>query len=127
MKNYILILLSLSCYVAQAQMSKVELRLSQINTAQAEQCFDLEIRSPYNEDIKLAGQNYRLFYDASKAEVVKEKTSLSLDQEAYSETDMISSIQGDEGLQFLSLVETVDQFLQVIVTIFTVLLRWRSR
>ncbi len=101
MKNYIILLLSLMCVVAQAQQSKVELRLNHINTSQSEQCFDLELRSPYNEDIKLAGQNYRLFYDASKAEVIKEKTTLSLDQEAYSKTDMISSIHGDVG--FLSL------------------------
>ncbi len=81
--------------------SKVDLRLLQVSNQVEQSCFDMEIRSPYRESINLAGQNYRVFYDAEKANVIKESIKNYTSEESYGALEVIVTEQNDIG--FLSL------------------------
>ena len=96
----ILAILTISLSTICAQ-SKVDLRLLQVTNQVEQSCFDMEIRSPYRESINLAGQNYRVFYDAEKANVIKESIKNYTSEESYGALEVIVTEQKDIG--FLSL------------------------
>lgn len=95
-----LAILNISLSTISAQ-SKVDLRLLQVANQVEQSCFDMEIRSPYRESIDLAGQNYRVFYDAENANVIKESIKNYTSEESYGALEVIVSEQNDIG--FLSL------------------------
>ena len=81
--------------------SQVDLRILQVSQQNDKACYDLEIRSPHNEQINLAGQNYRMFYNADQASVIEESIKNYSSLQSYGDLEMISTEQNDVG--FLSL------------------------
>ena len=81
--------------------SKVDLRLIQQSHQANKSCYDMEMRSPFKENIDLAGQNYRVFYDAQKARVIKSSVQNYVSRESYGPLEVIVTEQDDIG--FLSL------------------------
>ncbi len=61
----------------------------------------MEIRSPYRESIDLVLQNYRVFYDAENANVIKESIKNYTSEESIGALEVIVLEQNDKG--FLSL------------------------
>lgn len=81
----------------------VDIKLDPKRISKELSCFDIQLRSPHGEEILLAGQNYRLFYDASKVKVKKESIKSLLDPKAYTPIDVISTELNNIGFLSLSL------------------------
>ncbi len=75
------------------------LKLNQSNEQTS--CFDVLLRSADHQDIQLAGQNYRLFYDARNLSLIKERITRDLDEETYSKIDLINT--EDKNIGFISI------------------------
>ncbi len=86
-----------------SSQGKVDLRLLQVANHASQSCYDLELSSPFKEEIKLAGQNYRIFYNAEKATVLKESIKDYSSDKAYSALDIINTEQGEIGFLSLSI------------------------
>jgi hypothetical protein len=104
--------LSISFLTAQSQ---VDLRILQVSQQQSKACYDLEIRSPYHEQISLAGQNYRMFYNAKQAEVIEESIKNYSSRKSYGDLDVLSTEQNDIGFLSLSVDARVNNDHTVIL------------
>lgn len=101
MKSFCIVLILealTACILAQ---NKVDIRLTPADRIQSANCYDIELRSPYGQDIMLAGQNYRLFYNSDKVEYLKSALHSYLDARAYSKIDLINTQTNNIG--FLSI------------------------
>ena len=64
-------------------------------------CFDIMLRSPGGHDIDLAGQNYRIFYNADQVSFIPDRISRSMDNKTYSQIDLINT--EDQNIGFISM------------------------
>lgn len=99
-KYLVLPAIMLSTLFTMAQ-KRVDLRLDEVSFEQDKQCFNVDLRSPYGEDIRLAGQNYRLFYNASRVQFAEGSERSALKHTAYTELDILHNITNNIG--FLSI------------------------
>ena len=106
------LLLSVTFLTAQSQG---DLRISQKSQQNSRACYDLEIRSPYNEHISLAGQNYRMFYNADHATVIEESIKNYSSLQSYGALEVISTEQNDIGFLSLSVDARVNNDHTLIV------------
>ncbi len=76
--------INMVCIKLQAQ-AKYDIKLSaQYHQVEASNiCFEVQLRSADAENWELAGQNYRLFYDASQAEFISGKSLLGNKYQAF--------------------------------------------
>lgn len=93
-----LLLINVSLIDAQ---SLVDITLDPTPSSGGQACFDIAVKSGSNKDINLAGQNYRLFYDAEKLDFIEDKTSYSFDPRAYGRVYIHNT--ETKGIGFLSL------------------------
>ncbi|MEE9439775.1 MAG: hypothetical protein V3V14_12290 [Saprospiraceae bacterium] len=73
---------------------KVEIRLvpTNVNKSADVLCFDTQFKNISNIDIKLAGQNYRLFYDALQLKFVDNDLTSLLVSKTYDKIDLNQSL-----------------------------------
>jgi len=81
--------------------SKVDISLDATPSSGGQACFDISVKSGDQNDINLAGQNYRLFYDADKLEFMEDRASYSFDPSAYGRVYIHNT--ETKGIGFLSL------------------------
>ena len=99
--RYVAVLFILfACTIGTYAQKKIDIKLERTSSRGNQNCFDISLRSPFGEDIDLAGQNYRLFYDASKVTYVDESISSKLSSAAYTAFDIQTTVLGSIG--FLS-------------------------
>lgn len=103
MKIIPFIILALLTQFGSIAQNKVDVRLNQVSLETKQSCYSIDMRSPYGEAIDLAGQNYRVFYDAAKAELIKESIDVKLSEKSYSKVDIINTTQNDIGFLSLSI------------------------
>ena len=96
------IVLFLACTLGFSQNS-ADLRLNQVDKKNNLECFDIELKSPHGKKINLGGQNYRLFYDASRLAFKSDRLHSYLSQEAYTDVDILETQQNQIGFLSLSL------------------------
>ena len=101
MKRIYPLLLTFCLTITLVGQKNVDLKLDLTSTNGLTSCFDFLLRSPDGQGIDLAGQNYRLFYDASQVSFLDQKISNRLDQEAYSKLDILKS--EDQSIGFVSI------------------------
>lgn len=87
-------------FALQAQKS-VDLKITLAQNVGSTSCYDLQLKTSDNKSVFLAGQNYRLFYDASKLNFLKEASFSHLDPRSYSALDVLNT--ETRGIGFLSL------------------------
>lgn len=83
--------------------NKADLRLVVNNRIQSSNCFDIQLRSPHGENISLAGQNYRIFYNGSNLSFNKSQITSYLDNRAYGKIDIINTNTNNIGFLSLSI------------------------
>lgn len=81
----------------------VDIKLYEKLRTQDKACYEIQLRSPHGSDILLAGQNYRLFYDASKVRFIKESVNSRIDDEAYTAIELINTTTHNIGFLSLSI------------------------
>lgn len=81
--------------------NNVDIRLSKVSQENKLHCYDLQLRTTESQSIALAGQNYRLFYDANVLDVPLSKIYSKLDSRAY--TGLEIEHNKHNGIGFLSL------------------------
>lgn len=96
----ILALTTLTSIGVNAQ-NRADVKLNHKSSTNKQVCFDIEIRSAEKKEIPLAGQNYRLFYDASKLKYSEDNLVYRLSQEAYSDMEVLED--GQNNIGFISL------------------------
>ena len=101
MIRILLILILTSSVSLSFGQKQVDLKLTPSGTLSSAQCFDVMLRSPHGEEIKLAGQNYRLFYSADKLDFLADKIHNPLDGRTYSKIDLLHT--EDHSIGFVSI------------------------
>jgi|GEM_PF-1859196 len=101
MKTLLLLVVLAVCTSTLCAQRQVDLMLSPSASVEGARCFDIQLRSPHGHDIDVAGQNYRLFFNADKLDFIEDMISHDLDPETYSRIDLIST--EDQNIGFLSL------------------------
>lgn len=86
--------------IGMAQHS-VSLRLAKANLQTPGTCYNLSMRNEQNEDIILAGQNYRLFYDANILRFLPGVVS-SLNPESYGDPEVVHMEKNELGFISIS-------------------------
>ena len=81
----------------------VDIRLHASHQNNGTDCYDVQLRSPHGDDIVLAGQNYRLFYNASKVSFNKSSANSLLHEKAYTDLEIINTETNDIGFISLSI------------------------
>lgn len=73
---------------------KVEIRLIQTNYGASQDitCFDTQIKNISNNELNLADQNYRIFYDALQLKSIDQKIQCLLPKQTYAEVDLNQSL-----------------------------------
>ena len=79
----------------------IDLKISLHQSEGAKSCYDLLLKTSDNKEVFLAGQNYRLFYDATKLNFLEEASFSHLDPRSYSALDVLNT--ETRGIGFLSL------------------------
>lgn len=79
----------------------IDLRISHDQNKGDKSCYDISLKSSEKRQILLAGQNYRLFYDAKKLNFIEEDSYSLLDPRSYSALDILNT--ETQGIGFLSL------------------------
>ena len=79
----------------------IDLKISHNQSKGKKSCYDISLKSSEKRQIDLAGQNYRLFYDAEKLDFIKEDSYSLLDPRSYSPLDILNT--ETQGIGFLSL------------------------
>lgn len=103
MKIIPILFIALLTHVSTYAQHKVDVRLDQVSLEANQSCYSIDMRSPYGESINLAGQNYRVFYDAKKAKLIEGAIGVKLSEKAYSKVDIINTTQNDIGFLSLSI------------------------
>ncbi len=92
MKTFLTVTFIISAILSlQAQTQDISVSLTALDASGDETCFAIDIQNMGSEPYALAGQNYRLYYDASTARFLRHQLSTSLPSEAYSEMTVIQS------------------------------------
>lgn len=96
----ILLLAITNCCFAQNQ--KYDIRLKKKNTLSTEtsSCYNVQIRSSTDENFKLAGQNYRLFYDATDVSFNATTSHSKLPTPRYTPMVVVQDIQNVNATGF---------------------------
>ncbi len=81
--------------------NEIDLKISPQEAKNDMSCYDVSVRTAQKNPILLAGQNYRLFYDAEKLDFVKGSSGSILDPRSYGKMDMVNT--ETRGIGFLSL------------------------
>ncbi len=103
MKNLLFIIALLStCLTSLNAQKKADVKLSQIPDKQGLACFDIELRSKNGDFINLAGQNYRIFYNADVLGFSEKYVNSLLDKRAYSRLDIHNDIHKNIGFVSIS-------------------------
>ncbi len=84
-----------------SSQNTVDIKLVAAKKDARKACFSIQLRSPHGQDISVAGQNYRIFYDASKAKLMPGSIVSHGHPKAYTEVDLLNTVSGSIG--FLSL------------------------
>jgi len=79
----------------------IDLKISLNQNKGIQSCYDISLKSSNKHQILLAGQNYRIFYDAKKLNFIKEDSYSLLDPRSYSALDVLNT--ETQGIGFLSL------------------------
>lgn len=79
----------------------IDLKITHNQNRGATSCYDISLKSSEKRQILLAGQNYRLFYDAKKLNFIEEDSYSLLDPRSYSVLDILNT--ETQGIGFLSL------------------------
>ena len=87
-------------FAIHAQKS-VDLKISLDRIEGKKSCYDISLKTSDNNTVHLAGQNYRLFYDASKLNFTEEASYSHLDPRSYGALDILNT--ETKGIGFLSL------------------------
>ncbi len=95
----IILLIGMSTWVTAQKEVDIMLKSSVITEQTG--CFDILLRSAHGLDIDIAGQNYRLFYNADKLSFSKDRITYQLDNETYSKIDLINT--EDDNIGFVSI------------------------
>jgi len=82
--------------------NQVTLRLSSPYQVAESSCYRIDMRTEDHKTIALAGQNYRLYYDADNLHFRPELTQSALDKTAYSELDIQHSEKSGYGIVSIS-------------------------
>lgn len=101
MKNIFTSVLVLFVFLNLSAQNKVDLRLQQVSVNADQSCFDIELSSPHKVDIKLAGQNFRIFYDSKRTKLIESSIRTYISDQSYSAPDVINT--ADNGIGFFSL------------------------
>ncbi len=103
MRIYSIFLAALfSCLMLTGQ-KPVDIMLKSSPSKDQAKCFDIQLRSPAGHDIDLAGQNYRIFYNANHVSFLEDRISHNLDRETYGKMDVINTVDDNIGFVSLSL------------------------
>lgn len=97
---FILIVLWTSALVGQKQ---VDIKLKSSLSKDDASCYDIQLRSQAGHDIKLAGQNYRIFYNGDQTSFLEDRITNPLDRETYGKLDISNTVTGDIGFVSISL------------------------
>lgn len=84
-----------------SSQKQVDIMLKAAGQEAEARCFDILLRSPGGSDINLAGQNYRIFYNAEKISFLPDLISHDLDPKTYSKIDLINT--EDHNIGFISM------------------------
>lgn len=96
--TFLLSVLSFSDLMGQKQ---VDIMLKATGQKSDIRCFDILLRSPNGYDIDLAGQNYRLFYNADRISFLPDRITHTMDRNTYSKIDLINT--EDHNIGFISM------------------------
>lgn len=101
----IIVMLSLYLCTPVIGQHKYNIRLSKQNKIDTATtlCFDIQLNSADSENWELAGQNYRMYYDASKAKFTEGASLLGTDYQAFNLSQHIHDVNASAtagGLQF---------------------------
>ena len=102
MKSILIVLTTilLSVSLSLTGQKNVDLKLKSSHSDATKNCYDILLSSPDGHDIHLAGQNYRLFYDADNLKFLTEEITHNLDPKAYADVDLLVS---EEDIGFVSM------------------------
>ena len=89
-------------HVGLFSQKNVDLKLKHTGNDGEVSCFDILLRAPDGQGIDLAGQNYRIFYDALNVEFLRDRISHNLDKDAYSKLDIIQTSNHNIGFVSIS-------------------------
>ncbi len=95
MKRISILLCFIMCtLVSLLSQEKLELRLVPTNVSESSEilCFDTQFKNISDKKIKLAGQNYRLFYDALQLKFKGDNLKSLLPEQTYGSVDMNQSL-----------------------------------
>ena len=95
MKRISILLCFIMCtLVSLRSQEKLELRLVPTNVSESSEilCFDTQFKNISDKKIKLAGQNYRLFYDALQLKFKGDNLKSLLPEQTYGSVDMNQSL-----------------------------------
>ncbi len=81
----------------------VDIKLKSSVSKDQASCYDIQLRSPAGHDIKLAGQNYRIFYNGDQTQFLEDRITNNLDRETYGKLDVTNTVTGDIGFVSISL------------------------
>lgn len=98
---FITIILSWFASASVIGQKQVDLMLKASGYDSDTRCFDILLRSPGGHDIDLAGQNYRIFYNADQISFLPKRISHDLDPKTYSKIDLINT--EDHNIGFISM------------------------
>lgn len=103
MKAFSIFLFSLLITSGILAQKPVDLKLQPSNSIDQASCFDILLRSPAGHDIDLAGQNYRLFYNADRMSFLDDRISHNLDPMTYSKVDILKTEDHNVGFVSISI------------------------
>jgi len=115
MKGLISLFLLLSaCFVLEAQKT-VDIKFSSTAPRDGASCFDIMLRSASGDDIDLAGQNYRMFFNGDKASFRSDLISYELDKRTYGKLDV--QYNTDQNIGFVSLSLDSRKLTEEVITL----------
>lgn len=95
------------CYliIGSALMAQkpIDLKLTLKSVQARQSCYDISVKTGSSDPIKLAGQNYRIFYDADNLNFLKSATQSALDPRSYSAPMINDTDQNGIGLLSISI------------------------
>lgn len=103
MKTLIPFILFSAWFTVLGGQKPVDIKLKSSVSKDKASCYDIQLRSPAGHDIKLAGQNYRIFYNGDQTQFLEDRITNHLDRETYGKLDIINTVTGDIGFVSISL------------------------
>lgn len=107
MKNLLnlvcLVILTSTFSYSQSTSPFYDMRLEQVSNSPESSCYEVQIRSSNDRSFNLAGQNYRLFYDASDVSFNASQSYSLLPTNDYTDMVVVQNIQNVNASSFSSL------------------------